>query len=202
MYNYVVGHAFIVYRSYVNDTLDFSGLTGGYIITNNNIREVYYERIEPELYNILPQEYVSIGNTSVELGVFGSDMIDGPDLDCAGIFFNREFAAEIDSYKNHKSNQKFKYNKAIDRVVSEKELERAINMHTELNHYNIANNNCTVVATKAWNYGLYCNDSAKYDFCRNDEDFYIITPMMLYLAIDAMPFNYEFNVREAIGLKY
>lgn len=61
---------------------------------------------------------------------------------------------------------------------------------------------CTVVATKAWNYGLYCNDSAKYDFCRNDEDFYIITPMMLYLAIDAMPFNYEFDVRDAIGLKY
>lgn len=55
----IIGHSFIVYKSYINDSLDFSGLTGGYIIINNNIREVYYERVEPGLYIISSQESVS-----------------------------------------------------------------------------------------------------------------------------------------------
>lgn len=50
----------------------------------------------------------------------------------------------------------------------------------------------THISTKAWNYGLYCNDYAMYDFYRNHED----------LSIDAMPFNYEFDLRDALGLKY
>ena len=140
--NLPTGHAFFVYKSYVNDTLNFKKFTGGYEYKT-------WKKKGPCKYKIKASEYVSIGNAGK--GICGSSASSESnsqvnDGDDAGIYFNREFANE-----HAEGKPMYNLNCAYKREISAKQLKKIIKVCEDKNYYNLISNNCAKVAVKAWN---------------------------------------------------
>ena len=140
--NLPFGHAFLVFHSYFDMTLDFTELTKGYEFGT-------WEELSPCLYEIDKLEYVSIGNAGK--GLFGSSQISetsstGDDNDDAGIYFNREFANEANSNKSL-----YDENAAYSRYITIFQLTTLLETCSENNYYNLVTNNCSIVASYSWN---------------------------------------------------
>jgi hypothetical protein len=146
--NAPTGHAFLIYRSYVIDELDFSGLTGGYEFGT-------LENMEPGIYNMERFDYVAIGNAGAGVGgssssqplESGSKGIDG---DSAGVFFNREFANELNSYNKGKGSP-YDKNESYTKSITKEQLNTIIIYSEQHSYYNIFTNNCAIVAANSWN---------------------------------------------------
>ncbi|MCR5478737.1 MAG: hypothetical protein K6F27_02610, partial [Ruminococcus sp.] len=151
------GHAFLVYHSFIDDTLDFRGFTKGYDYTT-------WLPSEPRLYEIKTFEYVALGNAgnNATASSFHSQLSEfestGDDGDDAGAYFNREFTHEKHNYddnydKNYPEEFKQEYdeNYAISTLVKKKQIDSVIAVFNENNWYNLTRNNCAHVAAKAWN---------------------------------------------------
>jgi len=150
------GHAFLVYQSYIDDVLDFSGLTSGYSYGN-------WEPEKAGLYEIRSFEYVSIGNAGGQAGGSSSESSEssatGNDHDIAGIYYNREFANEYHHYHKtfnplYPENYRAKYDKniAYSCIITKLQLNDLIYYSSQNNYYNVAFNNCVEVASRSWNY--------------------------------------------------
>lgn len=111
-------------------------------------------------------------------------------LDGAGIFFNREFAIEIQCLKMESQN--YKHCVAYKREITERELEKAIQIHDEMNYYILFGNNCTDVATKAWN-GAFDNKEFNDGFTNH-----MSTPYDLFLKIIEKEDYYILNLRNCL----
>ena len=148
------GHAFLVYQSFVDDTLDFTRLAGGY-------EYMTWEQIGPCEYDIEMNEYVAIGSTSITVDNSGlgfetdKHINDGDDK---GIYFNREFAeakSDYDEKYNKDKPDKYKKaygkNKAYSRLITEEQMKKVIKYCEEHEYYNVCTNNCAKTAVKAWN---------------------------------------------------
>ena len=151
--NGATGHGFLVYKSAVNDTLDFNHLTRGF-------KYMTWEKIDPCDYDIKPNQSVGIGNAG--RGVFGSSQSSesgstGDDGDDAGIFFNREFAVEYNNYQeNYASDpddfsQDYDENYAYTKKITQDQFDKLMAYHNSHNYYNLLSNNCVLVAANAWN---------------------------------------------------
>ena len=151
------GHAFIVYHSFIDDTLDFSRFSKGYDYKT-------WKKTEPRLYKINAFEYVSLGNAGNDATAssFHSQLSEsestGDDGDDAGVYFNREFAHEKQNYddKYDKNNseefkQEYDENYATYTLVKKKQIDSVIAVFEDNNWYNLTRNNCAHVAAKAWN---------------------------------------------------
>ncbi len=149
-----LGHSYLLYESYVKDSLGLYFLTGGYSISDHN-GKFSYERIKSGTVYLNRGECVTIGNSSVSAG-FGSGAIleteeDEGFVDDGGIYYNREVAVEINEYKKNKQ-EVYVSNVAYSNEISEEELSKMISYHQGRNYYNIVTNNCNEVAIGAWNY--------------------------------------------------
>ena len=177
--NPLTGHGFLVYKSAVNDTLDFTGFVRGYTYQT-------WEQIDPCFYDIKCGQSVSIGNSGAAVGgssVPGesgsnsggssvgssggssgssagpsSGSSSGSEGDVAGIYFNREFAVEANNYiENYDSSnpndfeQAYDKNYAYTKKITQTQWDELIKYHNEHNTYDLLLNNCILVATKAWN---------------------------------------------------
>ncbi|MCR5480374.1 MAG: hypothetical protein K6F27_11050 [Ruminococcus sp.] len=149
-----IGHAFLVYKSYIKDVIDFNGLTKGYEYKT-------WKAVAPCYYTIEPYQSVSIGNAGK--GLFGSSQSSetsstGIDGDSAGVYFNREFAVEYKNYCDHydcnhpeKFKQEYDQNLACTQKVTAYQLQSIIKYCSKNNYYNLSTNNCSHVARNAWN---------------------------------------------------
>lgn len=187
------GHAFLVYQSFVDDTLDFGRLAGGY-------EYMTWEKLEPCKYDIKINEYVTIGSTSVVVGDLGQplethwNMHDGDD---AGIYFNREFAeakADYDKKYNKDKPEKYKEmyskNKAYSRLITEAQIETIIKYCGDNEYYNVVTNNCAKIAVKAWNKAF------------NKEEFTsTLVPRDLKEEIGKKGGSFTFNLYKILGVE-
>ena len=182
--NFPLGHAFLVYRSFVNDTLDFTKLTYGYEYKT-------WDEMEPCMYSMGRLDYVAIGNAGAgayggssnpsESGSSGSSGSGSSSSgsDRAGVYFNREFALEMSSEE-----KAYDENKAYSRLISEKQLQKAIEHCEKQNYYNLVENNCAIVAAGAWN--------AAFD----EKTFKIkVLPYSLKNQIGKLDGNFVFDIR-------
>ena len=177
--NPLTGHGFLVYKSAVNDTLDFTGFVRGYTYQTWN-------KVDPCFYDIQCGQSVSIGNAGATVGgssVSGesgsnsggssvgssggssgssagpsSGSSSGSESDVAGIYFNREFAVEANNYKeNYDSSnpsdfkQEYDKNYAYTKKITQDQWDKLIQYHNDHNTYDLLWNNCVLVATRAWN---------------------------------------------------
>ncbi len=162
--NRPVGHGFLIYRSYINDELDFGEFAGGYLFDEwvliNTSQESSYK------YKIAPYEYVSIGNagthaeggsgSSGSSGGGGSENIgDLNDGDYGGIYFNREFAYDFLKYSKSEKPENYtsgySQNYSYTQRITETGLEKIFEISRNNNYYALTSNNCTQVAILSWN---------------------------------------------------
>lgn len=155
--NSPAGHGFFVYRSYINDSFDFSRFTGGYLI--DEWEYINTSKMETYKYYIHPNDNLAIGNAGSDViaGSSGvgahlnetSDDINNGNL--AGVYFNREFAYDYkhSSEKNGKSS--YSNNYAYTRKVTETQMSNVINYAKSENYYNLTSHNCVHFVISAWN---------------------------------------------------
>ena len=191
-YNFWAGHSFLLYQSYIKDTLDFTGISGGYELTDNNTS---YKRVEPCWYEIGMGQYVSLGNTSVDIVYVGIHPLSGTADENVAILFNREFVAEI---KNKKDEQYYHDNMAFSVDITEEQLYTVIEVHNEMNEYNLFENNCTHVAKTAWNKAIYGYLIGEDEFLAGHST--QNTPRQLKRLISDWEGSYEIDLREILGI--
>ena len=146
-----LGHSFLVYKSYVNDELDFSNFHSGY---GNNSEGYFVHYTKTDKYNIKRNKYVTIGLYSDDDGgtVCGNSI---PDLfnttfgnsskTNGGISYNWEL---YNYYREKSDNQK--PNAALTKSITQKQLNQLIKFAELNNYYSLLNHNCTIVALWTW----------------------------------------------------
>jgi len=131
--NVNAGHSFFVYKSYVNDTLDFSGFYRGFELGT-------WERQEPGYYKINVNEKVAIGNSGDTQDYSGLDQITR-----GGIYFNREVKNAFNGGKT------YGINSYLTKKITQNQLDKVIKVCKNHNYYDLIYNNCAYVACEAWN---------------------------------------------------
>ena len=200
------GHGFQIYKSYVNDTLDFTELTHGYVF---NESEETWESVDPCFYTITPGDSVSIGNAGLGAGASSSNSQlsemypSGDDGDEAGVFFNREFAVEYGKYQEHLAsafywmpyNQAYGNNYAYTKKITDTQLKKDISWHKLSNYYNLLVNNCAQLAAGAWNWTFQYQPSEQFDTLD------LLLPIDLMEQIRNKPGSYRYEMLEVLGLE-
>lgn len=143
------GHAWLVYKSYINDGIDVSGLLDGYIYDTQN-RSFKHSKINS--YDINRNGYVAIGNAGTE-GTSGAlSTIVGS---CGGILYNREFYGAW-------VNENFYLDvAAYTKEITNDEFNKVLAYCSENNYYNLYNHNCSSVASEAWENAFGTDDEFK-----------------------------------------
>ena len=133
------GHAWLSYKSYVQDDLDVSGLLTGYTY-NYETKEFQVEKLNS--YNINVNGNVCFGNAGTD-GTSGAlSTVVGS---CGGVLYNREF------YGAWVDNNFYVDVAAYTRKVTDSQLQSVIQCCADNSYYNLYSNNCSSVANKAWN---------------------------------------------------
>ena len=147
------GHGFLVYKSYVNDVLDFNGLAAGYKY------QQWDEHQTPGDYEIKCNQSVGLGNAGKAAEGGDMKLFEDPteldDGDPFGVYFNREFSCEYRHYLEHKDdliyNQCYGHNYAYTRKITQDKFDDLLQYHKDHNWYDLVSNNCAQVAAGAWN---------------------------------------------------
>lgn len=191
--NTFAGHAFLVYYSYINDTLDFRRLSGGF-------EYMTWKEVEACKYEIGMNEYVTMGSSSTVLGEIETPFESFGDLhdgDNSGIFFNREFAEEKTNYdtkydenNSEKFEQKYDKNCAYSRPITEAQIKKVIQYCGDKDYYNVLTNNCAKTAVTAWN-----NAFDKEEFTST------ISPGSLKREIEEKSNSFKFDLYKILGIE-
>lgn len=136
--SFVGGHAWLAYKSYVNDTIDFSKLLYGYTYDEENKN---FKQTDAGNYKIRRNGYVAVGNagTSGELGALSTVV-----GSCGGILYNREFYGEF------KDNDYYVGVAAWTKQIKETQLKDVIQYCNKNSYYNLYSHNCSTVALQGW----------------------------------------------------
>lgn len=129
------GHAYLVYKSYINDTLDFTHFYAGYKLGSPWTRE------GPKVYKIKSDEKVTLscsgdGNLGKIKQAFNG-----------GVYYNREVKK---AFKKDDLT-KYKKNVYISNDVNQEQLNSMISSLNNNNWYNVYTHNCAKVARIVWN---------------------------------------------------
>lgn len=132
------GHAWLSYKSYVDDTLNISGLLNGYLY-DYSTKGFYNCKVDN--YEINRNGHIAIGNAGTN-GTSGAlSTITGS---CGGILYNREF------YGEWANNNFYTGVAAYTRTVTQDEYDAVMNYCTSNCYYNLYSHNCSTVAANAW----------------------------------------------------
>ncbi len=146
------GHCYLLYKSYIIDSLDFSGFSGGFKLLYSGDNVLFYTDT-PKTRNIKCGEYITIGNSSVTMNslvVSAEGPSDIGDSDVGGVYYNREFAAELDRYKEN-GKEVYTNNSSYTKEVTKGQIDEVLEYHNKNNYYHLIWNNCTIMAAKSWN---------------------------------------------------
>lgn len=156
------GHAWLTYKSYVDDTLDVSGLQTGYLY-NYEINEFYAEKVST--YKINRDGYMNIGNAGTEGQSAAFSTLSGS---CGGILYNREFRGQWQESPTH---SKYSGAVAYTRKITQEQLDAVLQYCSKNNYYNLYSHNCSSVALEAWECA-YGNEDGLYN--RYQSGFHLI----------------------------
>lgn len=132
------GHAWLSYKSYVNDIIDISGLLTGFV-WDSDAKGFVQQKLDQ--YEIKKDGHMAIGNA----GTGGaSDALSTISGSCGGILYNREF------YGAWENNDFYLDVAAYTREITEKQLNDVLTYCEENNYYNLYSHNCSSVASEAW----------------------------------------------------
>lgn len=156
------GHSFFAYQSYVNDSIDFSGLVNGWHRTDATLGWTYANTTRDfaatSSYNITPDEYVCIGNGALGSGASSgaSDgSLDGSAGDANGVNYNMETAKFLSAGRPTGIGVAFSYlaNTYITEEITSATLEKLISYLSQdsVNYWSLTHN-CAKVAADGWNY--------------------------------------------------
>lgn len=145
------GHAWLSYKSYVNDTLDVSGLLTGFLY-DYSAKGFYQSKVND--YTIKRNGHMAIGNAGTS-GTSGAlSTITGS---CGGILYNREFYGEWDN------NNFYTGVAAYTRTVTQDEYDAVMKYCTDNCYYNLYSHNCSTVASNAWKAAFGSSDGFEAD---------------------------------------
>ena len=196
------GHSFLVYKSYINDTLDFSNF---YTIFKKEIfnNSSYFSRVHESNmnnYTINKSEYITldvaasgIGSSSGSNNSNSNNSLNNTKFNFNAITNNLDGGAWVDweLLQVAKANGKYAPNLALTNKITKPQLNDIINCYRESNKYgySIYTNNCAKIATEAWNKAF--NDDL------NSWELYY-TPMHLKSSISSRENSYEFDLENIL----
>ena len=132
------GHAWLSYKSYVKDTLDFSGLLYGYEYDYDNKT---FKKATDSKYKIKRNGNVAIGNAGTS-GTSGAlSHVVGS---CGGILYNREYFGQL------LDNNFYQGVAAWTRQIKNSQLADLLEYCSDNNYYNLYRHNCSTVALGGW----------------------------------------------------
>ena len=160
------GHAFLLYESYINDTLDFSGFARGFKYTEDGDGTIKNNWNETPVgdYKISPNRVISIGNYSSGddgwadisgssgSGSSGSSSSSGSGSSTGegnGIHFNMELRLLYSSEDGTEEGayvRSYGNNAALTQPITANQLESMLEYENTVNHYNFVGNNCAEIA--------------------------------------------------------
>lgn len=213
-YKFWNGHAFLLYESYINDTLDFSGFCKGFKFIEDGDGNIKNNWNETEIgeYKISPNRVISIGNYASDgdgwadmSGLSGSGSSGGVSFGQSstegagnGIHFNIELRmlySSKDGSADGSYARNYGNNSATSRDITLDQMNLMLDYCNSVNHYNFIENNCAEIAGKAWN--------TAYD---EDIDFRIWTgtptPAALKKAIEQMDNHFTIDFHNDIWISY
>ena len=186
------GHAFFVYQSYIEKSLNLTMYTAGYDSKS-------YLRMDLQWYIITPDEYITIGNAGQDAEIEHIPQIKElrfTDYDTAGVYFNREIVYEYLNYKHNYDPDNpndfkpaYDLNMAYSKEITEIELEQILERAIDHNYYDITFNNCAEVAVYTWN-SVFVDDRF--------EEASILTPSNLKKQIVKKEGAYRFKMKDII----
>ena len=163
------GHAFLLYESYINDTLDFSGFARGFKFEDDDDgnSKNNWEETDVGEYKISPNRVISIGNYASDengladlSGASGSGSSGGGSSGqsstegaASGIHFNMELTLLYNSENGDADGsyiRSYGDNAAVSRDISHKQLKKMLKYCNDVNHYNFIGNNCSEIVGKSW----------------------------------------------------
>lgn len=205
---------FLLYESYINDTLDFSGFCKGFKFIEDGDGNIKNNWNETEIgeYKISPNRVISIGNYASDgdgwadmSGLSGSGSSGGVSFGQSstegagnGIHFNIELRmlySSKDGSADGSYARNYGNNSATSRDITLDQMNLMLDYCNSVNHYNFIENNCAEIAGKAWN--------TAYD---EDIDFRIWTgtptPAALKKAIEQMDNHFTIDFHNDIWISY
>ena len=196
-YNFANGHSFLIYKSYIDDTLDFSGFYSGY--TTKCYDDNLYGFAEVEEvgdYSIKRNKYVTLGNaarhTNDVLEILFRSSSGSSDLLSrveGGTWYNWEISKMI------YDGEEYSLNCALTYSITKTQLKTILNYYREYNFYNVFTNNCTKVAAGAWNLAFNDNLATRGKFYY----VYFHTPQVLKSSISDRARSYKIDISKIIG---
>ena len=149
------GHSFLVYKSFVNDSLDVHNLAGGYSETQYNNHSVSHYEIKANKYITFgawldTKEFDSLSSLS---NCFTNAL---PGEQTGGIYYNIERNYMITNPSSYYPNA------ALKTVMNNDQLNQLMYYLNDNNYYSLTNHNCSTVAGNAWN--LVINDDLTASF--------------------------------------
>ncbi len=167
------GHSFLIYDSYVKDSLDLSSWNGGYAANNGSWVDAIAQKSPPSDYKLTPSSYFAFS-------AGGND-----DFSPACAIFNMEF-------QKHKNppNYSYKPNQYYSEKVTQSQLEKILSVMDEEagKEYKAVKHNCTHVTLNVWN--------AAYN--KNINPLGINTPTNLYSWLEKRGGSSDFNLDSII----
>jgi hypothetical protein len=157
--DFPAGHAFLLYKSYINDSIDFTGFAYGYDFNSTTLRTPSTD------YRLLPNSYVAIGNaggTAAGFEADGGEIFENisqlNDNDIGGMYYNRELALVLVKYneflstKNATWDDPYGENESFSKGLPINSLYDIVKISREHDWYNLIYHNCVFTATICWNY--------------------------------------------------
>jgi Mg-chelatase subunit ChlD len=156
------GHSFFAYESYVNDSINFSGLVNGWHRMDSSQSWIWEnltrDYVPTSNYKICPKEFVCIGNGAIGSGP-SSGMSDGSSDgssagDANGVNYNMETAKFLSVGRPTELGAAFTYtpNTYITEEITSSTLSKLINYLSQdsVNFWSLRHN-CALVAADGWN---------------------------------------------------
>ncbi len=163
------GHAFLLYESFINDTLDLSGFAKGFNYTEDGDENIKNNWNETDVgkYKISPNRIISIGNYASNsndladlLGMSGSGSSGGVNIGqsssegaASGIHFNMELRLIYSSEDGSADGpyvRSYGNNSAFCKDISKDQMHDMLEYCNGVNHYSFVGNNCAEIVGKAW----------------------------------------------------
>jgi hypothetical protein len=195
--NNIIGHAFLVYESYIYESFNFNGFTAGYIRGSTVVTEPTND------YRVKPGDLISIGNAGGRVENYNDLAIlefspELNDKDAGGVYYNREFALVLYKYNKFINgpdiiwDKVYDSNRALTTQIKYDGMAKIINICKEQNWYNVIDHSCVHLATACW------NSVVPYNF----EFGYNILPSSLMTDISKFQNSYIYDIINIVMDRY